>query len=422
MSKSLLTAPGQFLSTMAEFTAITKHGSLDLYHWLFNVNRRKIIQLAKRWFPEEYASLQESDISLMANFLDSEFISNTVSLALGPEGCEDFPSESEFIRKHPYGFAKSTEGSVASRESLSTFQVGSLPSNGQRWFFINGIFTPTELARANALALHDLFGQNIQVVYNPTRGLIADLTESAMQKFTNVNTEVVAKAFVEIGNALLDDNNDKVVITAHSQGTIIAGDVLDLIYCSVGEQYFDRTNMNPEELAEFIKISHDLVKSSEVFRVVKALRDQQDLVCKKLELYLFANAASRVCYLDDTLPLPHIESFANTHDVVARLGVLAKDCFHRNDAIRIHGPLFVRNCYGHLLNAHYLPGIKDSLYQPLSPFDGDCIGPSIHNEVLGNPCYNNPKYRAYPTPVSRLISQYKVKPAPNWHPSLAEIA
>ena len=56
-------------------------------------------------------------------------------------------------------------------------------------------------------------------------------------------------------------------------------------------------------------------------------------------------------------PVPHIEHFANDHDLVAWLGMLAPD--PAKHKIRIDGPMFVRpDGWGHLLNQHYLFDIE----------------------------------------------------------------
>lgn len=72
-----------------------------------------------------------------------------------------------------------------------------------------------------------------------------------------------------------------------------------------------------------------------------------------LEVYCFANCATEMKYIDEHLSLPRIESFANEHDLVARLGMLAPDPDKRH--IEISGARFRHDgAWGHLLNAHYL--------------------------------------------------------------------
>src|SRR5262249_49444321 len=142
----------------------------------------------------------------------------------------------------------------------------------EQWFFINGIGTDKDLALKNAERLRDLFAKEFITIYNPTQGLLLDLAESALQKFRNVNTEPVARAFIEIATALADNNVNKVVVIAHSQGTIITGDVLDLIYYAIEPQnYYKYTNMNKQDIDDFLKASHRTIKSDELHDAIALL-------------------------------------------------------------------------------------------------------------------------------------------------------
>jgi hypothetical protein len=182
--------------------------------------------------------------------------------------------------------------------------------------------------------------------------------------------------------------------------------VLDLLYLSIDECFFDRTNMNDEDLREFLNVSNGTVKSGELRRLKDQLEAAGKKLLEKLELYMFANAASRMCYALPEKKCPHIESYANEHDIVTRLGSLARDDFHKEDLIRIDGSLFTRTRSGHLLNAHYLPDFERDLYElklgqePEDRF----IGSSIHDPVLGNPGTKHPKYE--PGPGFPKLRQY----------------
>ncbi len=256
--------------------------------------------------------------------------------------------------------------------------------------------------------LQKLFGRSFITIHNPTQGLSQDLVESAMEKFTNVNTEPVAAAFVEIAQALADPGVKRVAVVAHSQGTIIAGDVLDLVYYALdpaGKSYLDRTNMNSEDLAVFLAQSYGTIKSDDLARAVASVQRSAKGVPGKLELYMFANAASRMCYLDPVRRLPHIESFANEHDLVARLGCLAEDRFHEEDLIRIDGPVFLGpNRYGHLLNAHYLAAAERRGFQVLAEGAAGSPRRSLHDPVTSSPCARNPRHvPGDPRATSRLL-------------------
>ena len=75
----------------------------------------------------------------------------------------------------------------------------------------------------------------------------------------------------------------------------------------------------------------------------------------KLEVYTFASAGYGI-QVDPELDtperrVPYIEHFANTGDMIAKLGVLERQR-------SINGRVFTLDKQGHFLNAHYLPEIE----------------------------------------------------------------
>ena len=78
---------------------------------------------------------------------------------------------------------------------------------------------------------------------------------------------------------------------------------------------------------------------------------------KKLEIYAFANCASKMNYIIDDLP--YIESFANENDIVAKLGCNCAEDVKKY--ISISGKTFINNDkFGHMLSSHYLDNfVKD---------------------------------------------------------------
>lgn len=119
------------------------------------------------------------------------------------------------------------------------------------------------------------------------------------------------KAKEVIARKLLD--GERCVLIAHSQGGIIASNVMRL-----------------------------LAKDKEVAPL-----------CANLEVYTFVSAMGEF-----TKPHPrtHVEHFANQYDFVARVGMLAyKD--------RIQGKIYARvKATGHLLNRNYLGAFEKGLY------------------------------------------------------------
>jgi hypothetical protein len=226
-------------------------------------------------------------------------------------------------------------------------QSGSFDSfPAEDWFFINGIVTDPGMAAWNAHYLARIFHRPFTIIQNATDGPVADLLECADEKAFGMNGEAADVAFPEVHRALKDGSKDRVVIIAHSQGTLIAAVILKLlrlIYERAGELISE--DRRAEELAALRRAGVSLDPGD--FRGVSTAE------LRRLEVYCFANCASEMRYVDPEAELPWIESLGNEHDLVARLGMLAPD--RLAEGIAIDGPLWIRRGgWGHLLNHHYL--------------------------------------------------------------------
>jgi len=234
----------------------------------------------------------------------------------------------------------------------------------EAWFFINGILTNDAVAQLNTAYLAYLFHRPITLVQNSTGGAIEDLVECAADKAFGATGEAATKAFPPIYDALKDPDKQRVVVIAHSQGTIIAGVVLRfmrLLYRRAEEQtdsraarrepLLGRADAEPEDV-----LPDDMPLDPTDF---EALTDDE---VAKLELYCLANCATRMRYLDERVdgrPIPWIESYGNQFDIVARLGGLAPN--RKESGVEIDGPRYERRgAWGHLLNEHYLRGIEQA--------------------------------------------------------------
>ena len=223
----------------------------------------------------------------------------------------------------------------------------------EHWFFINGILHDDRLSQLNAAYLAYLFHRPLTLIENSTGGVLEDLTECALDKAFGRTGEAATKAFPAIYDALKDPAKEKVVVIAHSQGTIIAGVVLRFMALLMSadastrrarvlappeQVYPDAMPLNP---SDFEPLSEDEIA--------------------KLELYCFANCATKMRYLtrDSSNPIPWIESYGNEFDIVARLGVLAPNPTERG--VHIDGPRYEhKGMWGHLFNTHYLPAIEQA--------------------------------------------------------------
>ncbi len=218
----------------------------------------------------------------------------------------------------------------------------------EAWFFINGILTDDAVAQMNGDYLAYLFRRPITLLQNSTDGALTDLLECAVERI-GATAEDVDAAFPPLMKALKDREKHRVVVIAHSQGTLIAAVLLELIKGIYAHTASDRlSDANVDEIHRKAR--------TEGMRFNRAhITPLNARELGRLELYCFANCASHMRYIDgpDGARFPWIESFGNQHDIVARLGVLAPHPDQRQ--IDIDGPRYEhRGAWGHLLNAHYL--------------------------------------------------------------------
>ncbi len=253
----------------------------------------------------------------------------------------------------------------------------------ERWFFINGISTNADLASINAAYLAHLFHRPLTVVQNATDSVLVDLFECAIGKgFKNdpdskdrkTMTEPAWRATSAILEAINAPETKRVVVIAHSQGTIITANVLRAVTKALRSELVERFEPRWHAFTQRLmggvqtetdKIVRDNLAHSLAELTKGGLREAL-LRLAKLEVYTFANCADRMRYVHPSLEVPYMEHFANERDIVARLGVLSplRGAGSQADApIQIDGPVFVRTgAWGHLLNDHYLTPIDDYLY------------------------------------------------------------
>ena len=261
--------------------------------------------------------------------------------------------------------------------------------NKEHWFFINGVATNKAVAKINSGLLSKLFRRPITVIHNQTDSLLLDLYQCAVGKQFKTNprlsqrqtmTEPTFKATVAILEALKDPEREKVVVLCHSQGTIIASNVLKAIH-----NCFSYLQSQPEKIdsseaplnsLEKVALNILLDEKKQTAEPESNHQDPAHLIhlLKKLEFYTFANCADTMTYVthiptaEGMVGLPYIENFANQFDLVARLGVLSPYQANRDsNLIRIDGPIFEKqgqDAWGHLLNQHYLFGIQAHLDAP----------------------------------------------------------
>lgn len=211
-------------------------------------------------------------------------------------------SESELVFKTPISLAKLVKEaaigqSVGFGQPAHIFSFGTGGSKDERWLFVNGIATDRDIAVLNARCLYAVFGQPINVVYNPTYGVIADLAECAFERTFDRTCLASIRLTTEILSAIQDGLKVKVI--AHSQGGIIAS------------------------------------------RMLEQIRREKNFPKDRLEVYTFASGADE----DVEVPGVYQEHFLNSQDFVSRIGLMN---------VQTIGTKYVRDSVGHLLNRDYI--------------------------------------------------------------------
>lgn len=266
----------------------------------------------------------------------------------------------------------------------------------EHWFFINGIATNEDVARFNATYIAHLFHRPVTVVQNATNSWAVDLFECVIGKgFKNdpdsadrkTMTEPAWHATAAILEALNASQTQRVIVIAHSQGTIIAANVLRAIAKALQSELTQQKNPRWHRFTNKLMgkvdtetqkiLRNNLAHSLSVFARGGTVKAQQKL--RKLEIYTFANCADKMRYVYPARRLPYMEHFANEYDMVARLGILSPLRHGPRPLIEIDGPVFEqKGGWGHLLNEHYLTPIDQHLYpasnrstRPDSPYIKD---------------------------------------------------
>ncbi|KAF2442034.1 hypothetical protein P171DRAFT_522936 [Karstenula rhodostoma CBS 690.94] len=206
----------------------------------------------------------------------------------------------------------------------STLALPPAPAHkGECWIYLNGVSVGRHWLQSNLDLLALTFRRPITGVHNRTYGILFDLLQCILERYFLYATVDIRRSYGTIKAALLEPENEKVVLILHSQGGIEGGMILDWV---LGELPRD--------------------------------------ILSKLEIYTFGSAANHFNNPQTSTsassfpssfassPNIHIEHFAHTADFVARWGVLhfSSPAFPN----RYAGKVFVREGSGHLMNMHYL--------------------------------------------------------------------
>mmetsp|Transcript_18590 Transcript_18590/g.26453 ORF Transcript_18590/g.26453 Transcript_18590/m.26453 type:complete len:429 (+) Transcript_18590:47-1333(+) len=158
------------------------------------------------------------------------------------------------------------------------------------WIHINGILNDADAAKDTCKVIYEMFGRPCKLLHNPTDGPILDLLECFMGKtgLLRLGCTGPRKLLRNILREEMKKDYKKIVLIAHSQGTIITGNVI----------------------ADF----NDMIEDEEMYSAEERGDIQKNV--SKLEVYLLAGAAHYV----SGKYVSHLECLSNRGDVVAVLG------------------------------------------------------------------------------------------------------
>lgn len=222
------------------------------------------------------------------------------------------------------------------------------------WFFINGVVTDHWIAQLNAEYLAEVFKRRIHILHNLTQGLDRDLRECVRGRLGEKT--YVAKALREkLQREANGKGRTRVVLVAHSEGTIIASDI--------------------------------------VRHLPTALLD-------RMEIYNFAFCADQF----PAAACRRVEHIVNERDLVPSLSIVPENYYN------VPGRIFRQpGKSGHFLGAHYLPdftqgkyrdagGHQPALFQYIGGANYGRIVPSElltypHRNLAGSITWNSPQQR-----------------------------
>ncbi|KAL2352325.1 hypothetical protein BJ546DRAFT_1028568 [Cryomyces antarcticus] len=212
--------------------------------------------------------------------------------------------------------------------------------DSEHWIFINGVSVGQHWLQANIDRLSLTFGRPVTGVHNPTGGIIFDLVQCVIQRDYCYATQDIRDAYAEIKKSLMNPRHKKVVLILHSQGGIEGGLIIDWLLAEAPQGALRRL-----EVYTFGNAANHF--NSPSTGVSQPILDQASSVQATNGRLVTSLGAPR---RHTPRAIRYIEHYGNSHDFVARWGVLN---FARM-ANRYMGRIFERPGSGHLLNQHYL--------------------------------------------------------------------
>ncbi len=269
----------------------------------------------------------------------------------------------------------------------------------ERWIFMNGCCVTGHMLQQNLDLLSETFGRPVQGIHNRTYGIVGDIVECIIQRSFGFYSEETRVSYEYVKAYCTDPDVTKVVLIGHSQGGIMASQIIDELFMDLPSEAVSKLEVytfgnaashfnNPlRKTADSASCTpswilspngttasspHPLRSSSQP----NAITSPTSIISPMTPLptttqaltqstttnnpsdvpQSIANTSSRTSTISPLLPkrvIPHIEHYCNSHDMVTRWGTLysAKSILDN----RFCGHIFIaEGATGHMLNQHYL--------------------------------------------------------------------
>ncbi|KAE9362540.1 hypothetical protein N431DRAFT_490468 [Stipitochalara longipes BDJ] len=238
---------------------------------------------------------------------------------------------------------------------------------GERWFFLNGCCVSGHNVQQNVDVLSETFGRPIFAIHNRTYGVLGDLFECIMQRSFDLFTEETRVCYEYVKAYCADPEVKKVVLIAHSQGCIMASQILDQLYVDLPVEAVAKLEVYTfgNAASHFNNPLRKLSKtpSSIDARDVPSISDGDTGIItapskkgSQVTRFNESSTGKKPAAISEMLPervVAHIEHYCNSGDMVTRWGALfsAKSILQN----RFCGHIFINEgVTGHMLNQHYL--------------------------------------------------------------------
>ncbi|TID22450.1 hypothetical protein E6O75_ATG11244 [Venturia nashicola] len=237
----------------------------------------------------------------------------------------------------------------------------------ERWFFLNGCCVSGHNVQQNVDVLSETFGRPIFAIHNRTYGVLGDLFECILQRAFDVFTEETRVCYEYIKSYCVEPDIKKVVVIAHSQGGIMAAQILDQLYVDLPADAIAKVEVytfgnaashfnNPLRNISTSPSSIDSqgmpsIKNGDT--AIFSSPTNKELGTTSLDSSFQSSRPSKISEMLPERVIAHIEHYCNSQDMVTRWGALfsAKSILQN----RFCGHIFINEgASGHMLNQHYL--------------------------------------------------------------------